>query len=1613
MRQLAVTAGMVWLAAAVLNISAQEPAQKAKQPHGQEAFTAAYSLYMAGDLPAARAAFDKTAALQGCHPDYAANALLMAGILDAVMNRPDQARATFLRVRGMTNAAPTYALDAECSLAKLAFEAGDLAGASNLVETARAGLSKLTWTSDYDQVKRILNLYADYIRQGRWGLRGARDRIGSQIEMQARLAVLREQLAAQGMTPARRYLQGVPISGPWERYPAYPAPGFRYRWDFDDNTLCGIDRTNGLADVSVQDGCLAAMTQKDAMFGWGRMKSVDQQPALQFGYGSGFNEQCPDLRGFKVRLRQSLPESDWQAQVTGFQRGRMTLAESRLLKVKGSDWQEIFIPLAAPKPPYAGVQILSGTAGNKVEIDWVRPCIYNGILALRKELTLPAPVCWAKVSLACANFSGADGFKLFVNGREAAKSPPTVLDNQIWNFDLDRKLFVAGRNVLALESGLRALVDGALLCEDGTYVRFDSDASWRAGAPAPGDDWTAPDYDDRAWAAAQLEQSGQTHFFWFNPSWKGRIMAQPADGRSQPIFGSREEVALRVAVPSAADNPPAVTWTLYDEMGDSANAADRKICSGSVNLKSQISNLKFAGQAGEIKFPAGKLPANHAYALELVLQADGREVEKYRYEFAVCGPVTLPELAAPTNYTDGMELKLVWETDAAAEQAPGAFVSCDGWARLRPAPVIETPLGRFRQTFTGENLGSMGGEPCNYISFVYRLQNPGRPHVALAEYPDDTVRCQEMRVSEGGFTYANEIGNDTVMLGLDHPLTHAIREQHCLFFPGRKIGTVSFFALGGMSGSWRPDKAARVGKIRIYEVLNEVPARIMADAPGPRKWIGQLPEAGPREIFQSCFSSPAAEYIRHYLIAGEQPNFYRNWLATLVNMVKRMKFAGENAYFCGQFMYNKVLYPSLFSDETAFGMSLSGSLRDYGVLLAKTFEENNLGFFSAIQMGGANRIGFSGDDEAVAAGNPTLVQVDRAGSQPVYLGGKSGFPNWLLPEGRFYYQTVINELIALYGQEPGWKGIVIHLYAGYGNGQLWVTAPDDPYFASYDDYTIALFEKETRVKIPVEANDPARFSKRADWLLANAKAEWTDWRCEKFLAIHRWTRDRLKATRPELELIMYPYDPFIIPAWDEKPEDALPSIFDYGRRGGLDLEKIKDDPGMILAMNVTARTDYDAWFAGRDMLVGRGRFLAQRDRSLTPFANDGKNGVAVRYNWYEAQPLGPVGWLWAYSATEAWPYPQDDYFADYWINAFVRTHPRLILHPLMDVIVWNGRETSMSKFAQAFRSLPAIPYVRLAGNGRDQNLWIGAGVYSNQTYAYVANTYWWDADVQIELAGGVKGRELTAGTEVTGGRWAGRLLPFSMRTFRFDGAQDEPIAGAQARVSDAGVGETRRRLAELEANVAACRPLLENANRAGGFDAIIRDVKTACDAGAFGAAYDKLTCYPSRLAFLLIAPAEYSEFLTDGWRISRLIPRADQTLAKLEPIRGDAPAMDWKPVGATGNRIIAHDVYGDRDGFVAFANRLHVPVGGPLTLCLGHDGGCRVFVDGQQVVCEPRRRNPIREDRTKAALELTAGVHDLTVILDTDHGMGYGFVLRFQAPEDALRKGIEYPFAME
>ncbi len=698
-------------------------------------------------------------------------------------------------------------------------------------------------------------------------------------------------------------------------------------------------------------------------------------------------------------------------------------------------------------------------------------------------------------------------------------------------------------------------------------------------------------------------------------------------------------------------------------MGDDLVPADMLVSRGAVELRREG-----AFNEGAISLPPATLPPNAAYKLALVLQENGREIEKYDYEIAVCGPVNLPEIANPTNYTDGMDLKLVWELDAAAEQHPDDFISALGDATEAPAPVIQTPLGKFRTTNPDKIAKTADGCDANFISFKYRIKHPGRPHIALAEYPDDTVRFQEMRLNDGFADTGDNaitIGNDAVVIGAPTPPAHALRQHHALFFPNDPVGTITFFGIGNRN-YYKPSQAARVGKMRIYEILGDVPARKITDAPGPRRWFGQHPEAGARQIASSCFTGPAASYFKTYcLLANHSPYFYRNWMVTYRNMIRRMKFAGENAYFMGQAMYGNLLFPSRYSNYSAYDYGRSpGEMRDSGVLMARMFGENNLGWFSSLQLTRLPTIEKTCTDEAVAAGADTLGVITRDGRQVEGFRGIT--PNWLRPECQAVYQNMVNELLELYGREPGWKGI--KLYLNEANGPAWATW-EDPMMSSYDDFTIALFEKQTEINIPVDRTDARRFEKRYQWLVANAQTAWIRWRADKMNEIYAWTRDRLAQTRSDLNLLLFVQ---LEKSIQPNPSAAVVAVREQALEYGFDLERLKAE----------SQHDCDSMRASaadavphllRTGPATRSDWLS-RATLLADLANDAKNGIAFRLGLVRtAAPHPRALGLAQAAAMAAEAISPPAHLAENWANIFIRANPSLIVNSMQDAHVeWPG-----------------------------------------------------------------------------------------------------------------------------------------------------------------------------------------------------------------------------------------------------------------------------------------------------------------------------------------------------
>ena len=136
------------------------------------------------------------------------------------------------------------------------------------------------------------------------------------------------------------------------------------------------------------------------------------------------------------------------------------------------------------------------------------------------------------------------------------------------------------------------------------------------------------------------------------------------------------------------------------------------------------------------------------------------------------------------------------------------------------------------------------------------------------------------------------------------------------------------------------------------------------------------------------------------------------------------------------------------------------------------------------------------------------------------------------------------------------------------------------------------------------------------------------------------------------------------------------------------------------------------------------------------------------------------------------------------------------------------------------------------------------------------------------------------------------------------------------------------------------------------------------------------------------------------WRVSPILSKT----GSLESVQ--LPAVDtdqkWPKLEAeAGGFVNVHSVSGDRDGLVFLATRVEAPKDGEWILHLGHDGGCRLFVDGVATFIDGRLRNPAMPGRAQVRLAMPAGPHDLLLAFDLAGGRGWGIFAGVETDRNA------------
>ena len=146
------------------------------------------------------------------------------------------------------------------------------------------------------------------------------------------------------------------------------------------------------------------------------------------------------------------------------------------------------------------------------------------------------------------------------------------------------------------------------------------------------------------------------------------------------------------------------------------------------------------------------------------------------------------------------------------------------------------------------------------------------------------------------------------------------------------------------------------------------------------------------------------------------------------------------------------------------------------------------------------------------------------------------------------------------------------------------------------------------------------------------------------------------------------------------------------------------------------------------------------------------------------------------------------------------------------------------------------------------------------------------------------------------------------------------------------------------------------------------------------------------------------------WRVSRLLDKGAGLAAA--PAQTLADPLDWRPLAADSHGFVnVHPLVGEKaDGLVYLETEIEVKQTGSWGLYFGHDGGIRVFVDGQPRFTQPHLLSPALLDRSRDDMQLTAGRHTILVVLDTAQGMGWGIFLRFQQSYQDRRPGVAPAF---
>lgn len=140
-------------------------------------------------------------------------------------------------------------------------------------------------------------------------------------------------------------------------------------------------------------------------------------------------------------------------------------------------------------------------------------------------------------------------------------------------------------------------------------------------------------------------------------------------------------------------------------------------------------------------------------------------------------------------------------------------------------------------------------------------------------------------------------------------------------------------------------------------------------------------------------------------------------------------------------------------------------------------------------------------------------------------------------------------------------------------------------------------------------------------------------------------------------------------------------------------------------------------------------------------------------------------------------------------------------------------------------------------------------------------------------------------------------------------------------------------------------------------------------------------------------PRAISPFILD-WKVSGIQP-ATGPLDQLPPPQPEARLNPQQRTFA-GPFVDLHSEWDGRSGQVFFFSEILTSETMKLQVRMGYDGPFRIWVNQHSFFTDVNGANPAVPDAVKRPLSLAPGRHSLTIAMDLNQGLAWGFFLRFE-----------------